>query len=81
MKKKEWNDIEKNWSKIPSLDSKVIAQIAKRNLELRTKKEARITMRMNAKDLAKLKLIAEEQGLKYQTLIGAILKEYIKSAS
>jgi predicted DNA binding CopG/RHH family protein len=81
MKKKEWKAIEKNWSKIPSLSPKVIAQIAKRNQELRSKKEARVTMRMNANDLARLKTIAEEQGLKYQTLIGAILKEYIKSAS
>ena len=40
-------------------------------------KEKRISIRVFAKDLEKIKIIAEEEGLPYQTLITSILHKFL----
>ncbi len=41
------------------------------------KKDARINIRLSSIDLNKLKQIAAEEGLPYQTLIASVLHKYI----
>jgi predicted DNA binding CopG/RHH family protein len=81
MKKKHIKEIENVWSKIPSVSPTEMAKIRKRNTMLKAKKEARVTMRMNAADLEALKQIADDKGIKYQSLIGMVLREYVAKAS
>ncbi len=43
----------------------------------RSTKEARITLRLSAVDLEMLKLMAEHEGMAYQTLIASVLHKYV----
>jgi predicted DNA binding CopG/RHH family protein len=81
MNKKDIKEIEKSWSKLRSVSPSELTKIRKRNALLKAKKEARVTMRMNAADLEALKQIAEDKGIKYQSLIGMVLREYVDKAS
>ena len=75
-------DIEDNLDKNNSLSSKTkireIAKLkaaAKKHLHKRTK-EKRISIRVFASDLERLKEIANEEGLPYQTLVTSILHKF-----
>jgi len=45
-----------------------------------TKKKA-INLRLQEQDIQKVKALAFEQGVPYQTLIGSIIHQYVKSAA
>ena len=52
------------------------AQLLKAAAQNSLKKDKRITIRVYSSDLANLKMIAERQGLKYQSLITSVLHKY-----
>jgi len=49
---------------------------AKRHIELQESKS--ITLRVKNEDLIKVKAKAKRKGLAYQTLIGLLIREYVK---
>ncbi len=63
------------WESSPSLKNEIKKH---REYALKTlKKDKRINIRMNAKDLDELKTMAVEHGVPYQTLISSILHRYV----
>ena len=75
-------DIEENLDKIKSLSlkakSRELAKLkaAAREHMHKRNKEKRISIRVFASDLKRLKEIAEEEGLPYQTLVTSILHKF-----
>jgi predicted DNA binding CopG/RHH family protein len=64
------------WQTVANLEEeKQIAKQAAKNY-LRKNKEKRISIRIFAKDLERLRELAEEEGLPYQTLITSILHKF-----
>jgi predicted DNA binding CopG/RHH family protein len=64
------------WKSVPNLEEeKEKAKIAASNY-FRKVKEKRICIRVFFNDLEKIKAIAEEEGLPYQTLLTSILHKY-----
>lgn len=65
------------WKSVGNIEEekKRLAQIAKYMLESR-KKEARVNIRVNSKDLSNIKEKANENGLPYQTLISTLLHHF-----
>ncbi len=46
-----------------------------------TTKKKPVNLRLQERDIQKVKALAFEQGIPYQTLIGAIIHQYVKSSS
>jgi len=75
-------DIEDNLDKSKPLSSKAKArelsklQSAAKEHAKKRKKEQRISIRVFASDLERIKEIAEEEGLPYQTLVTSILHKF-----
>lgn len=64
------------WKSVPNIKkARKEAQEAAANY-LRKTKDKRISIRVFGKDLEKLKIHAEEEGLPYQTLIASVLHKY-----
>jgi predicted DNA binding CopG/RHH family protein len=70
------NSLEKGeWQTISNVNvERESAKLAAMNY--RKTKEKRISIRVFSQDLAKLKALAEEEGLPYQTLVTSILHKY-----
>lgn len=68
------------WEAIPEKESqeirKMFQQAAKRHIELRQSKK--ITIRLNQSDLIKLKVKAKRKNIPYQTLLGALIRDYVE---
>ncbi len=62
------------YSKVSDLKKKKIESI----IEKSSKKKV-ITLRLNENDLERIKSIAENEGIPYQTLISSILHKYINN--
>lgn len=54
-------------------------QTAKNAAERFTRKDARINIRLSSYDVDRIKMIAAEEGLSYQTLIASILHKFAAS--
>lgn len=52
-------------------------QTAKTAADNYVKRDNRINIRLSGPDLEKLRLIAEEEGLPYQTLVASIIHKYV----
>jgi len=46
-----------------------------------TTKKKPVNLRLQEQDIQKIKALAFEQGIPYQTLIGSIIHQYVKSSS
>lgn len=70
--------VKPGWSRIDNFKSwkKELQQAAKDTMELR--KSKRITFRINKKDLLELKTKAKKKNIPYQTLLGALVRDYVE---
>lgn len=55
---------------------KMLEEAAKRHIELQETKS--VTLRLNKKDLIKIKARAKRRNLPYQTLIGLLINQYVE---
>ena len=71
------NDLEKNFDKSeiysPEVEAEKIQKLVAAAKDYRKKKGQRITVRVYNNDLERIKYLAEEEGLPYQTYITSIL--------
>lgn len=68
--KGEWKQVE-NFAET----KKMIEEAARRHIELR--KSKRVTFRINQGDLIKLKARAERKNIPYQTLLSALIRDFV----
>ena len=63
------------WKSVENLDKKIAtySKYAKNTL----KKEKRINIRLNEKDLESIQNIAVDEGIPYQTLISSLIHKYV----
>jgi len=84
MKKKNVNNEEKDildsfeqdqWRPVKNRKSEIkkLQQYARNTLQ----KDKRINIRMSSKDLDRVRVIATQQGIPYQTLISSIIHKYV----
>lgn len=84
MKKKNMNDEEKDildsyergeWKSVKNQkrEIKKLQQYAHNTLQ----KDKRINIRMSSKDLDRVRVIAAQQGIPYQTLISSVIHKYV----
>lgn len=71
------SDIEKNWNKLNKATPKRIDEIKSRNIQMKSKKDAKFTARLSTVDFEDLKKAAEDAGIGYQTLLGSIIHKYL----
>jgi len=66
------------WKQVPNSEKrkKELEQAARNTLDLR--KSKRITFRIKQGDLAKFKARAEQRNIPYQTLLGALIRDYVE---
>lgn len=67
----EFENDSKKWKNAPSKATNLIVKMAENTSK--QIKEKRITIRIRVDDLEKLKLMANEEGLPYQTMLGGYL--------
>ena len=67
-----------HWSRIDTTNKwkKELQEMAKNTLELR--KSKKITLRVNQGDLIKLKTRAQKKNIPYQTLLSALIRNYVE---
>lgn len=73
------NALEKDeYTSTPNFEDtkKMFEEAARRHTELQESKS--ITLRLKNEDLIKIKAKAKRKGLAYQTLIGLLIREYVK---
>lgn len=66
------------WKSVDNLEqrNKELQEAARHTLDLRRSKK--ITVRVNQGDLIKLKVKAQETNIPYQTLLGALIRDFVK---
>lgn len=79
--KKEENELEERlaepgWKNVLTPDLKSKFQAAARNQLQKTRKEARVNLRVNEADVERFRELAEQEGIGYQTLMTSILHKY-----
>ena len=63
------------WKKRPKKDSDELRRMAEDYVS--QKKEARVNIRMAPEDIAKIREVAHQEGLPYQTLMSSILHKFV----
>lgn len=70
-------EIEDNFEDWKPVSAERKLQTLERNLEARARKDATINQRVSSEDLVAFKMIAKRKGIKYQTLLGGLIHQYV----
>lgn len=65
------------WKPVSAAKKKKVVAELKQAAKATMLKDIRMNIRMNSKDVEKLKTIALQEGLPYQTLVSSILHKYV----
>lgn len=70
-------EIEANFENWKPVSAERKQQTIARNMKARALKDATINQRVNSADLHALREIADKKGIKYQTLLGSMIHQYV----